>query len=215
MSAAVAKPSEKQFGQFNGEQQQGPLHKIRITLSSKNLKSIERVCADLVQSAKQKDLKVTGPVRMPVKTLRITTRKSPCGEGSKTWDRYEMRIYKRVIDLYSSSDVVKQITSINIDAGVEVEEDGSVELFGAGARRGVSRRRRHFLFLEFGSFSIGVLDLNTIGLLDAVPAIFGMKIASQSASALVYSFICRSLPYSGSEIYIYTCKEFISSLYLL
>ncbi|KAJ1611754.1 putative 40S ribosomal protein S20 [Cryptosporidium canis] len=121
MSAAVAKPSEKQFGQFNGEQQQGPLHKIRITLSSKNLKSIERVCADLVQSAKQKDLKVTGPVRMPVKTLRITTRKSPCGEGSKTWDRYEMRIYKRVIDLYSSSDVVKQITSINIDAGVEVE----------------------------------------------------------------------------------------------
>ncbi|EEA06163.1 40s ribosomal protein S20, putative [Cryptosporidium muris RN66] len=120
MATVAMKPSEKQFGQFAGEQQL-PQHRIRITLSSKNLKSIERVCSDLIQNAKQKDLRVTGPVRMPVKTLRITTRKSPCGEGSKTWDRYELRIYKRVIDLYSSSDVVRQITSINIDPGVEVE----------------------------------------------------------------------------------------------
>lgn len=32
-----------------------------------------------------------GPVRMPTKTLRITTRKTPCGEGSKTWDRFQVR----------------------------------------------------------------------------------------------------------------------------
>lgn len=62
---------------------------------------------------------------------------SPCGEGSKTWDRYEMRIHKRLIDLNSSADVVKQIvshlgsvaqvlpltaqTSISLEPGVEVE----------------------------------------------------------------------------------------------
>ncbi len=32
-----------------------------------------------------------GPVRMPTKVLHITTRKSPCGEGTNTWDRFEMR----------------------------------------------------------------------------------------------------------------------------
>lgn len=58
---------------------------------------------------------------MPTKILRITTRKTPCGEGSKTWDRFQMRIHKRVIDLTSSSDVIKQITTINIEPGVEVE----------------------------------------------------------------------------------------------
>merc|ERR1719458_2396565 len=26
---------------------------------------------------------------MPTKILRITTRKTPCGEGSKTWDRFQ------------------------------------------------------------------------------------------------------------------------------
>ncbi len=49
------------------------------------------VCADLIKGAKDKQLKVKGPVRMPTKTLRITTRKSPCGEGTNTWDSFEMR----------------------------------------------------------------------------------------------------------------------------
>ena len=97
------------------------VHKIRITLSSKNVKAVEKVCADLIRGAKDKRLKVKGPVRMPTKTLHLTTRKSPCGEGTNTWDRFEMRIYKRLIDLYSPADVVKQITSISIEPGVDVE----------------------------------------------------------------------------------------------
>jgi small subunit ribosomal protein S20e len=36
-------------------------------------------------------------------------------------DRFEMRIHKRLIDLHSPAEVVKQITSINIDPSVEVE----------------------------------------------------------------------------------------------
>lgn len=41
----------------------------------------DAVCADLIKGAKDKRLKVKGPVRMPTKVLHITTRKSPCGEG--------------------------------------------------------------------------------------------------------------------------------------
>merc|ERR1711909_27866 len=97
------------------------IHRIRITLTSRTVKSLEKVCNDLIKGAKEKDLKVKGPVRMPTKTLRITTRKTPCGEGSKTWDRFQMRIHKRVIDLHSPSEVVKQITSISIEPDVDVE----------------------------------------------------------------------------------------------
>merc|ERR1712007_366985 len=82
------------------------IHRIRITLTSRTVKSLEKVCNDLIKGAKEKDLKVKGPVRMPTKTLRITTRKTPCGEGSKTWDRFQMRIHKRVIDLHSPSEIV-------------------------------------------------------------------------------------------------------------
>ncbi|KAG4913033.1 hypothetical protein AAZX31_19G131300 [Glycine max] len=103
------------------EESQEQIHKIRITLSSKHVKNLEKVCADLVRGATDKRLRVKGPVRMPTKVLHITTRKSPCGEGTNTWDRFELRVHKRVIDLYSSPDVVKQITSITIEPGVEVE----------------------------------------------------------------------------------------------
>jgi len=96
-------------------------HRIRITLTSRNVKNLEKVCADLIKGAKDQKLKVKGPVRLPTKFLRITTRKSPCGEGTNTWDRFEMRIHKRLIDLHSPSEVVKQITSISIEPGVDVE----------------------------------------------------------------------------------------------
>ncbi|ESO88306.1 hypothetical protein LOTGIDRAFT_219397 [Lottia gigantea] len=96
-------------------------HRIRITLTSRNVKSLEKVCSDLISGAKDKQLKVRGPVRMPTRILRITTRKTPCGEGSKTWDRFQMRIHKRIIDLHSPSEIVKQITSISIEPGVAVE----------------------------------------------------------------------------------------------
>uniref|UniRef100_A0A914IC98 Small ribosomal subunit protein uS10 n=1 Tax=Globodera rostochiensis TaxID=31243 RepID=A0A914IC98_GLORO len=86
-----------------------------------NVKSLEKVCEQLIRGAKDENLVVKGPVRMPTKILRITTRKTPCGEGSKTWDRFQMRIHKRIINLNSSSDVLKKITGISIEPGVDVE----------------------------------------------------------------------------------------------
>ena len=103
---------------------EGQEYKIRITLTSRNVKSLEKVCADLIQKAKDEEIQVKGPVRMPTKTLRITTRKTPCGEGSKTWDRFQMRIHKRVVDLQSKSEIVKQITSIRF-----VEKTSKIRFF--------------------------------------------------------------------------------------
>ncbi|KAF8630217.1 hypothetical protein AX15_003043 [Amanita polypyramis BW_CC] len=98
-----------------------PVHKIRITLTSSNVKNLEKFSSDLINRANDKQVRVKGPVRLPTKVLKITTRKTPCGEGSKTWDRYELKIHKRLIDLNASSEVVKQITSVSLEPGVEVE----------------------------------------------------------------------------------------------
>jgi len=78
-----------------GSAEDAPIHRIRITLTSKNVKSLEKVCGELIRGAKEKELRVKGPVRMPTKTLRITTRKTPCGEGSKTWDRFQVIFCKK------------------------------------------------------------------------------------------------------------------------
>lgn len=99
----------------------GTNHKIRVTLTSTNVKNIESACFNLLKEARTTNTEAKGPKRMPVKTLRLTTRKSPCGEGTNTYDRFELRIYKRVIDLGSNNDVVRHLTNINVPPGVDVE----------------------------------------------------------------------------------------------
>ncbi|EGR30253.1 ribosomal protein, putative [Ichthyophthirius multifiliis] len=96
--------------------------KARITLTCKNLKSVEKASNEIITRGKKiEEVEVKGPVRMPTKILVHTVRKSPCGEGSKTWERYEMRIYKRVIDLTCCVSDIKNITNFRIDPGVEIE----------------------------------------------------------------------------------------------
>merc|ERR1712096_354452 len=117
----LTRPKMSAYKDGKGVQEEAKLHRIRITLTSRNVKSLEKVCGDLIQGARDKQLEVKGPVRLPTKKLNLMVRKSPNGEGTNTYDRWEMRIHKRVIDLHSPSDVVKQITSISIEPGVEVE----------------------------------------------------------------------------------------------
>eukprot|EP01029_Cantina_marsupialis_P000941 TRINITY_DN10757_c0_g1_i1.p1 TRINITY_DN10757_c0_g1~~TRINITY_DN10757_c0_g1_i1.p1 ORF type:complete len:123 (-),score=9.67 TRINITY_DN10757_c0_g1_i1:109-444(-) len=94
--------------------------KIRITLTSRNVPALEKVCTEVKAKAGQ-DVKVRGPRRMPTKVLRITTRKSPCGEGTNTWDRFEMRIHKRVLDLESTENILSKLNKLTLEPGVQVE----------------------------------------------------------------------------------------------
>ncbi|KAH6654717.1 putative 40S ribosomal protein S20 [Truncatella angustata] len=112
--------SSYQKGDKGADAPEAKTHRIRITLTSRKVQALEKVCTELLERAKTKDLRVKGPVRLPTKTLKVTTRKTPCGEGSKTWDMFELRIHKRILDLQAPTEIVKQII-VNIEAGVEVE----------------------------------------------------------------------------------------------
>jgi small subunit ribosomal protein S20e len=53
---------------------------VRITLTCRNVKNVERVCLEIINKAKGKeDVEVVGPIRLPTKRLNITTRRSPIG----------------------------------------------------------------------------------------------------------------------------------------
>ncbi|KAH6575642.1 hypothetical protein BASA60_004946 [Batrachochytrium salamandrivorans] len=73
MSASYVVPAKKAGQEDTVEP---TIHRIRITLTSRNVASLEKVSNDLIQRAKDKKLKVKGPVRMPTKILKVTTRKN-------------------------------------------------------------------------------------------------------------------------------------------
>lgn len=98
--------------------------KARIRLTSTDYKKLEEVCAELKAIAEKTGVKMTGPVPLPTKRLRVPVRKTPCGEGTQTWNRWEMRIHKRLIDIDSEERVMRRIMRIRVPEEVFV----SIEL---------------------------------------------------------------------------------------
>ena len=93
---------------------------IRIILRSRETKNLQNVADHIIKNAKEKDYKISGPKYMPNKHLSVTTRKSPCGEGTNTWRKYEMLIHTRVIDIRCNPNNVAEITNFQIKPGVNV-----------------------------------------------------------------------------------------------
>lgn len=94
---------------------------LRITLTSKHLISLEKACKEIIEKNKENNYQIRGPIRIPTKKINLNVRKSPCGEGTNTWDKFEMKIHKRIIDFHSNKSEFNSITPINLDNGIEID----------------------------------------------------------------------------------------------
>jgi small subunit ribosomal protein S10 len=97
------------------------MQKVRIKLASTNVDELNGVCSSIKDIASKNGVVITGPIPLPTKRLKITTRKSPCGNGKATFDRWEMRIHKRVIDMPSNEKVLHGIMRSPIPRDVNIE----------------------------------------------------------------------------------------------
>jgi len=93
----------------------------RIKLTSTNLPELEKVAKDIRDIAEKTGVKVKGLQPLPTKRLKITTRKAPTGEGSHTFDHWQLRIHKRILDVQPDDRTMRQITKLRIPDDVKVE----------------------------------------------------------------------------------------------
>jgi small subunit ribosomal protein S10 len=96
-------------------------YKARISLSGSEHKVVDLVCNEIKGIASRTGVEVHGPVPLPTKRLQVPVRKSPDGEGSPTWDRWEMRVHKRLIDVDADERTLRQLMRIAIPDGVQIE----------------------------------------------------------------------------------------------
>jgi len=96
------------------------VRKARIRLTSTDYNRIEEVCGELKVIAEKTGVKMNGPVPLPTKRLRVPVLKTPCGEGTATWDRWELRIHKRLIDIDSEERVMRRIMRVRVPEEVHV-----------------------------------------------------------------------------------------------
>jgi len=95
--------------------------KARIKLASTDIDKINQVCDYIKNIVEKTGVVMKGPVPLPRKVLKITTRKSPDGEGKASWERYEMRIHKRLIDLGLDERALRLVMRVPIPEGLQIE----------------------------------------------------------------------------------------------
>jgi len=100
------------------------VRKARIKLTSTDYIKLENVCRELKTIAERSGVKVNGPIPLPTKKLRVPVMKTPCGEGTKTWDRWELRIHKRLLDIDAEERVMRRIMRMRVPEEVFI----SIEL---------------------------------------------------------------------------------------
>jgi small subunit ribosomal protein S10 len=95
--------------------------KARISLSGTDPKKVDGVCQQIKDISKRTGVAMSGPIPLPTKRLVVPCRKSPDGEGSETWERWEMRIHKRLIELDADERALRSLMRINVPDGVNIE----------------------------------------------------------------------------------------------
>jgi small subunit ribosomal protein S10 len=97
------------------------MQKARIKITSTEISKINQVCDYITGIAEKTGVVMRGPIPLPTKKLKLTTRKSPCGNGTATWDHFEMRIHKRLIDLGIDERALRLVMRVPIPEGLNIE----------------------------------------------------------------------------------------------
>jgi len=97
------------------------MQKAKINLASANIDELNSLTDSIIDIAKKSKTPVSGPIPLPTKRMKITTRRSPDGEGKASWEKYEMRVHKRLIKLGVDERALRHIMRVQIPESVNIE----------------------------------------------------------------------------------------------
>ncbi len=93
----------------------------RIRLSGTDHIKLENVCNQLKDISTKAGVSVSGPIPLPTRRLIVPVRKSPSGNGTATWEKWEMRIHKRLLEIDADERIMRQIMRVRVPDGVNIE----------------------------------------------------------------------------------------------
>ena len=98
---------------------------IRIRLKAFDYRLIDASTRQIVETAKKTGAVVKGPIPQPVKKERTTILISP-HKDKDARDQYEIRTYKRLLDIIKPTDkTVDALMKLDLSAGVDVQISNS------------------------------------------------------------------------------------------
>jgi small subunit ribosomal protein S10 len=95
--------------------------RLRIKIKAYDHKVIDQSARKIVETAERTGASITGPVPLPTEIHKMTVNRSTFVHKNSR-DQYEMRIHKRMIDIWNpTAKTIDQLTSMDLPAGVDIE----------------------------------------------------------------------------------------------
>lgn len=95
--------------------------KVRIKLGSIEIESLNSVVEMIREITQRVGVVMRGPIPLPTRRLKVTTRKGPDGRGTATFDRFEMRVHRRIIDIPAEDRILHPIMKLQIPRSVQIK----------------------------------------------------------------------------------------------
>ena len=93
----------------------------RVKLSSVDIHKIDALALEIKDIANKFGASVAGPIPLPTKRMKVVTRKNPSGNGTAVFDRWEMRVHKRVVEVGMNERALRQIMRVEVPDEVNIE----------------------------------------------------------------------------------------------
>jgi len=100
------------------------MQKARIKLWSRDKDKLEETANNIRELVEKLGASVKGPIPLPTKKIRIYVMrqmKTGTGHGNAKFDRWEMRIHKRILEIGESERALHQIMRLQIPPEVNIE----------------------------------------------------------------------------------------------
>ena len=95
--------------------------KIRIRLKAFDRRMLDLSCEKIIETADNTSATAIGPIPLPTKKLNVVTRKSPCGNGTETYEKWQMRMHRRIFDINADDKAIRQLMRLKIPDDVYIE----------------------------------------------------------------------------------------------
>ncbi|WP_126448990.1 30S ribosomal protein S10 [Sulfodiicoccus acidiphilus] len=95
--------------------------KARIRLWSTNVDNLNYVVGQIRNIAEKTGVNIRGPIPLPKGTMTVPVMRLPHGEGRKKWEKWEMRLHKRIIDLSADERAMRQLMRVKVPEDVYIE----------------------------------------------------------------------------------------------
>ena len=95
--------------------------RARIKLIGNDPQSLQKICNQIQKIAERTGVRIRGPIPIPSKRIVIPVRKSPCGNGTATYDHFEMKLHKRIIDMDAEEKSMRLLMRIHVPEAVHID----------------------------------------------------------------------------------------------